>query len=629
MPILGAGWLSGYAVTAIIGFSRRLKSVSPLAARQLFRPTSGSTSCEAKFGTDQSGDVKKPRDNVSSKPPNVLIYSGSNDADDKTFNSLKQTLLQVLNLHNYAIYKLHKQHVNTHPWMDNTALLVLGNNDSISASVQKDFMTYLTCGGKILSLCSSFTCQVKKLPCKDQYQPFTACFEVNHPGLFQGQPLNFSAVCEPFYFEGDQTVIAQEVKTKKPVLIQVTEGVGSAVFSLIHLELVTNDQVMQNQDSQSLNLLRQSRDARTRLLSQILQLLGMNCQQQNVPELTPMFLLARQLDELKLMYSLGPSLENNVFKGKDLSLHFVPNGKPIPKTTETILPVIRGHENYNSISFDWKKYQEHLQTKVLGHTVFYTDVITSTQTVFDGNYKFVQSIPEDVGIVVTAGQQVKGQGRGGNVWLSPAGCMMLSLNVRIPFASNLGQRPPYLQHIASLAVVEAIRSQPGYEDIKVCLKWPNDIYFGDKVKIGGVIVTSSATSGTLCAVIGMGINLANSKPTISINEIISQHNKDHNSSLQPLVLEETLAKTVNNIEALIDDFQNNGVNTFLMKYYKRWLHSNSRVKLAMNDTVEEVEIIGLDNFGFLSVQTNSGKTLSVQPDGNTFDMLKNLIAMKQ
>ena len=84
------------------------------------------------------------------------------------------------------------------------------------------------------------------------------------------------------------------------------------------------------------------------------------------------------------MYSLGPSLENNVCKGQDLSLHFVPNGKPIPKTTETILPVIRGHENYNSISFDWKKYQEHLQTKVLGHTVFYTDVITSTQTVFDG-----------------------------------------------------------------------------------------------------------------------------------------------------------------------------------------------------------------------------------------------------
>ena len=36
----------------------------------------------------------------------------------------------------------------------------------------------------------------------------------------------------------------------------------------------------------------------------------------------------------------------------------------------------------------------------------------------------------------------------------------------------------------------------------MCLKWPNDIYFGQKIKIGGVIVTSSATGGTLSAVIG-------------------------------------------------------------------------------------------------------------------------------
>lgn len=48
----------------------------------------------------------------------------------------------------------------------------------------------------------------------------------------------------------------------------------------------------------------------------------------------------------------------------------------------------------------------------------------------------------------------------------------------------------------------------------------------------------------------------------------------------------------------------------------------------MNSTQEEVEITGLDDYGFLLVHTKSGKMLSVQPDGNTFDMLKNLIAMK-
>ena len=70
----------------------------------------------------------------------------------------------------------------------------------------------------------------------------------------------------------------------------------------------------------------------------------------------------------------------------------------------------------------------------------------------------------------------------------------------------------------------------------------------------------------------MGVNLANSKPTISINEIISQHNKEHNTNLEPLVLEEILARTVNNIETLVDDFQDNGSDLFLTNYYKRWLH---------------------------------------------------------
>lgn len=65
-------------------------------------------------------------------------------------------------------------------------------------------------------------------------------------------------------------------------------------------------------------------------------------------------------------------------------MHFVANGETIPKATEKTLPVVTREENVKAVSFDWKKYQENLLTKVLGHIVFYTDVITSTQTVFDG-----------------------------------------------------------------------------------------------------------------------------------------------------------------------------------------------------------------------------------------------------
>ena len=97
-----------------------------------------------------------------------------------------------------------------------------------------------------------------------------------------------------------------------------------------------------------------------------------------------MLLFLSLKDEQKLFRSLRSRLKDDIFEGKDLSLHFLPSGQTIPRTTEMMLPVITGVEDDQAISFDWTTYQEHLQTKVLGHVVFYTDVITSTQTVFDG-----------------------------------------------------------------------------------------------------------------------------------------------------------------------------------------------------------------------------------------------------
>ncbi len=49
------------------------------------------------------------------------------------------------------------------------------------------------------------------------------------------------------------------------------------------------------------------------------------------------------------------------------------------------------------------------------------------------------------------------------MWLSPIGCAMCSVHLRIPIQSQLGQRPAFVQHIAGLAVVEALTSEIGYE----------------------------------------------------------------------------------------------------------------------------------------------------------------------
>ncbi|XP_022803242.1 biotin--protein ligase-like [Stylophora pistillata] len=610
--MLGAGWLVGFALTKlrILNLTSSCTKVAGANEISIFRSSPA---------TRLTSHVSKAMTTKSSKPPNILIYTGNSDTEGRRFTEVKKALSQVINLHSYVMYRIYEQQITTHPWVENTALLVLGNSDSMSSKVRQVFVKYLESGGQILSLCSPFMCQVVKKPLDKHLKPFIGSFRVNQevlPDAIQ----DFSALCQPYYFEGEKAkIVAEEETSRKPVVIQISEGSGNALFSLVHFESFTDYGKLHGQEQ----------DAGRKMLVHILKLLGISCQPLEVPELTPLYLLANEQDKKRLMQSLRSSLEEGICKGNQLSLHFGASDEMyIPNATEEKLPVICQGENSKAVTFNWSTYQKCLSTKVLGKVVLYTDIITSTQTVFDGNYTFTSNIPEDLGIVVIAGQQVKGQGRGGNVWLSPSGCLMFSLHVRIPFASNLGRRLPYLQHIASLAAVEAITSQPGYEDINIRLKWPNDVYYGQKIKIGGVIVTSSAKDNILSAVMGMGINISNTKPTISVNEIISLHNSEHGTNLKQLTTEEMLARTVNKIETLFEDFQENGSAPFLKKYYNRWLHSEVTVNLSANEDKKEVVIKGLDEFGFLLVQTKSGESLSVQPDGNTFDMLKNLIAIK-
>lgn len=42
----------------------------------------------------------------------------------------------------------------------------------------------------------------------------------------------------------------------------------------------------------------------------------------------------------------------------------------------------------------------------------------------------------------------------------------------------------------------------------------------------------------------------------------------------------------------------------------------------------EAEVVGLDLNGFLQVHSKEQGMFSVEPDGNSFDMLKNLVVIK-
>lgn len=180
----------------------------------------------------------------------------------------------------------------------------------------------------------------------------------------------------------------------------------------------------------------------------------------------------------------------------------------------------------------------------------------------------------------------------------------------------------------SLAVVEAVRSVPGYQDINLRVKWPNDIYYSDLMKLGGVLVNSTLMGETFYILIGCGFNVTNSNPTICINDLITEYNKEHGADLKPLRADCLIARTVTRLERLIDTFQSKGPNGVLPLYYKYWVHSAQHVRLGSADG-PKVWIVGLDDSGFLQVHQEDGQVVTVHPDGNSFDMLRNLIVPKQ
>lgn len=57
-----------------------------------------------------------------------------------------------------------------------------------------------------------------------------------------------------------------------------------------------------------------------------------------------------------------------------------------------------------------------------------------------------------------------------------------------------------------MAVVESIRERPGYENVPLRLKWPNDIYTETKndglKKVGGLLINSTFVDDEFVLVIG-------------------------------------------------------------------------------------------------------------------------------
>ncbi|KAL4716228.1 hypothetical protein ACJJTC_004722 [Scirpophaga incertulas] len=280
------------------------------------------------------------------------------------------------------------------------------------------------------------------------------------------------------------------------------------------------------------------------------------------------------------------------------------------------------------------------------------------------------------GVAAVARRQARALGRRGNAWLSPPGQAAISVQVsgstplhrerggRAASARRGGRgaaagpraRPPRQrlavparagrhlradmaenianaasdQHAAALAAVRAIRSIPTYEHLDLRIKWPNDIYFGRDVKIGGTMTLANCMKDDVIVTVGTGVNITNSIPTVCVNDIIAEYNRKHGGNLAPISVERFLARYCSELERSLDYISTEGgVQAFLEQYYQYWLHSGEEIRVQKHGGSTPVEgvILGVDDAGWLVVRTPAGD-LQLEPDGNTFDIMAGLIAPK-
>ncbi|XP_070323069.1 biotin--protein ligase isoform X3 [Odocoileus virginianus] len=582
-------------------------------------------------------DLRPERDerrvNVTGKAPNILLYVGSDSRDGlDRLQQVRSALADCVDTDCYTLYHLPLESALRDPWADNCLLLVIATAEPVPEDLCRRFTAYLSQGGKLLALAASFTLPgfrvTSKAPLRDTVQTLVFC-------KADGSPVRLSVLSSGcVYEEGPGEPLGPgklrghlDSEDGDRLLVQVPFGThgGEAVLCQVHLELPPSSPAVQTQED--FNLLKSSNFKRYEVLMEILTTLGLSCDAKPAPALTPLYLLSAT-EEIRdpLMQWLGKHVDpEGVITSSKLSLKFISSYTSEIEITPSAIPVVTDMESFSSENFNFEIYQQNLQTRKLGKVILFAEVTPTTMSLLDG---LMFEMPQEMGLIAIAVRQTQGKGRGKNAWLSPLGCALSTLLVCIPLRSPLGQRIPFVQHLMSLAVVEAVRTIPGYQDINLRVKWPNDIYYSDLMKLGGVLVNSTLMRETFYILIGCGFNVTNSNPTVCINDLITEYNKEHGAELQPLRADYLIARTATVLEKLIDTFQDQGPNGILPLYYKYWVHSAQQVRLGSAEG-PKVWIVGLDDSGFLLVHQENGDVVTVHPDGNSFDMLRNLIVPKQ
>lgn len=207
--------------------------------------------------------------------------------------------------------------------------------------------------------------------------------------------------------------------------------------------------------------------------------------------------------------------------------------------------------------------------------------------------------------VVWTGFQTAGRGQAGNGWESERGQNLLfSVLLRKPQVAIAEQF--MLSMLAAVALRETVAEEIGDEGLTI--KWPNDLYWGDKKLAGMLIENTLAGGGIAHSILGIGLNInqehwiGNAPNPVSMRLITGQ-------SYSP---EEVLTRYMAHLQAWLQRPQSEWREAYMQHLYRRegwWRFIEREVSLTptMNAEAKDggflARIEGITNAGEIILQT--------------------------
>ncbi len=205
------------------------------------------------------------------------------------------------------------------------------------------------------------------------------------------------------------------------------------------------------------------------------------------------------------------------------------------------------------------------------------------------------------GIILT-NSQTKGRGRREKTWISEDG---LSLTFSLVIDASDIKLAGLSSLLSAKALHQAILE---YEEVyssdkKLTIKYPNDIYAGDK-KIAGILTENIYDKNTLKKqVIGIGLNFGTT--TFDSEELKNAGSIKSEYGFLPKS-DELLLKIVKYLENVFEE------DLFDYEYINRFSFLNGKkVLCTVENNKEEVEVITVNNKGELLVKLENGSVKSL------------------